>query len=99
MKLTTQLSHSEKIDWHNTFQGHDKAQKECTGDWYTHYFVQNRGPMQEGHDPLYSHWKQSQVQHFQAELSDAQWCDWESMLEYDTDIDAAVEKLSDQLQT
>ncbi len=55
--------------------------------------------MQKDQDALYSRWKQSKVQRFQAEPPEAQWFDWESMTEYDTDIDNAVEKLTDKLQT
>ncbi len=99
MQLTKHLNHSEKVNWHNQYRRNDKAQKERNDARYTHYFVQNGGPMQQGQDPLYSHWKQSKVQHFQAEPLDAQWFEWESMSEYDTDIDATVEKLTDQLQT
>ncbi len=55
--------------------------------------------MQKGQDPLYSRQKQSKVQHFQAEPSDAQWYEWESMSEYDTNIDDVVEKLTNELQT
>ncbi len=99
VQLAMQLSHSEKNDWHNQYRGNDRVQKECTEARYTHYFVHNGGPMQEGQDALYSRRKQSKVQRFQAGPSDAQWVDWESTSEFNTDIDAEVEKLTSRLQT
>ncbi len=77
LKLAAQLNFSEKNDWHEQFRGVDQVQGEHTDARYIHYFVNNAGPMQRGHDPLYSHRKQSMVKHFQMGLPDAKWADWE----------------------
>ncbi len=99
MQLAMLLSHSEKNDWHNQYRGNDRVQKECTEARYTHYFVHSGGLMQEGQDVLYSRQKQSKVQCFQVGPSDAQWADWESTSEFDTDINDEVENLTSRLQT
>ncbi len=99
MQLAMQLSYSEKNQWHDQFRGNDRAQKECTDSWYIHYFVHNHGLMQEGQDALYSLRMQSKVKRFKQELPDTKWLDWESTSEYDTDIDAEVENLTNKLQT
>ncbi len=99
VQLASQLSHSEKKQWHEQFRGNDRAQKECTETWYVHYFVHHRGPMQEGQDTHYFRQKQSKVQRFQGGPTDAKWADWELTSEYDTDIDTEVENLTNKLQT
>ncbi len=53
--------------------------------------------MQKNQHALYSRWKKNQMQRFLAEPEGTRWEDWDSMSEYDTEIDGAVEKLTNEL--
>ncbi len=86
-----QLSFSEKMEWHEMFRKIDWVQTECTASRFTHYFMNQAGPMQRGQDPLYSHRKQSMLMRFLNEPSYMRWADWESTSEFDTDCDAQAE--------
>ncbi len=98
MVLADRLTSNEKCNYLDDLGKLDMVQKFRTSAHYTHWFLQKKGPMQQGQNPLYSSCKQSIWCRWKVEPGDPHWVNWESTSEYDTECDEHAVTMTEKLQ-